>query len=298
MITYSPSSPQAAQRSTSIERVRVLVIEDEPQIAEILVELLENDGYEVRRAKTGGEAEDVLEEGWPDLVMLDLMLPDADGLVLCSEIHAKTPAPIIILSATKRQRDRVLSLRLGADDFIAKPFDVHELMARVEAVMRRASSAHSAPTSPPTFEPSRAVHGELGARLGSELRASSDDESASEAAANSRSTATHLEPCQVGEMTIDPRRRIVTIGGEPVHLTPTENRLISTLASEPERVFSRDELAESLWGPTTLGESRAVDVHIRRLRAKLEPFGDSAPPIVTVRGFGYTLSSQHPAAAL
>ena len=94
---------------------------------------------------------------------------------------------------------------------------------------------------------------------------------------------------EIGELTIDPRRRTVTVSGQPVHLTPTENRLLTALAGEPERVFSRDELASVLWGYDSLGESRAVDVHIRRLRAKLEPFGESAPPIVTVRGFGYKL---------
>jgi DNA-binding response OmpR family regulator len=99
-------------------------------------------------------------------------------------------------------------------------------------------------------------------------------------------------PIEIGELTIDPRRRSVTVGGQPVHLTPTENRLLTALAAEPERVFSRDELASVLWGYDSLGESRAVDVHIRRLRAKLEPFGSSAPPIVTVRGFGYKLGEE------
>src|SRR5699024_9222515 len=94
------------------------------------------------------------------------------------------------------------------------------------------------------------------------------------------------QPIEIGTLTIDPRRRMVTVGDKPVHLTPTENRLLTALASEPERVFSRDELAGVLWGYDSLGESRAVDVHIRRLRAKLEPFGDEAPMIVTVRGFG------------
>ncbi|MBA2515245.1 MAG: winged helix-turn-helix transcriptional regulator, partial [Solirubrobacterales bacterium] len=95
----------------------------------------------------------------------------------------------------------------------------------------------------------------------------------------------------VGALTIDLRRRLVTIAGAPVHLTPTEHRLLTTLASEPERVYSREELAEVIWGYDSLGESRAVDVHIRRLRAKLEPFGTQAPPIQTVRGFGYKLAS-------
>lgn len=258
-------------------RRRILVVEDEPHLSQLVTDVLEAEGYTVIAVGTGGEAEAVLERVKPDLVLLDIMLPDADGLILCSQIQARWPAPVIMVSATKRERDRILSLRLGADDFIAKPFDTLELVARVEAVLRRATGGR-------VIEPAASWSHAMGAF------ASTTGEQPSKDAG--KGGTVH----QVGALTIDLRRRAVTINGSPVHLTPTEHRLLTTLASEPERVFSRDELAEVIWGYDSLGESRAVDVHIRRLRAKLEPFGDQAPPILTVRGFGYKIAAVEGAA--
>ena len=254
-------------------RRRILVVEDEPNLSQLVTDVLEAEGYTVIAVGTGGEAEAVLERVKPDLVLLDIMLPDADGLILCSQIQARWPAPVIMVSATKRERDRILSLRLGADDFIAKPFDTLELVARVEAVLRRATGARA-------VEPAASWSHAIGA-----FASAAPEPPPAQEVGKARTVY------QVGLLTIDLRRRSVTIDGTPVHLTPTEHRLLTTLASEPERVFSRDELAEVIWGYDSLGESRAVDVHIRRLRAKLEPFGDQAPPILTVRGFGYKLAS-------
>ncbi len=244
-------------------RTRILIVEDEPAITRVVTDVLEADGYEVVSAATGAEATELLEKARPDLVILDLLLPDSDGLVLCSEISARWPGPIIILSATKQQRDRILSLKLGADDFIAKPFDIHELVARVEAVLRRAASPSAAavPASPGLWT-----------------------------GASPPTAPSARELYRIGAMVVDAGERSVTIGGAPIQLTPTENRLLTTLASQPGHVFSREELAQVLWGTSNVGQSRAVDVHIRRLRAKLEPFGMTAPPIVTARGFGYRLA--------
>ncbi len=247
-------------RPPSTRRRRILVVEDEPRVAGLLTEVLDAYGYEARAVGSGGEATQALDEMRPDLVMLDIMLPDTDGLVLCSEIHARWHAPIIVVSGSTRHRDRVLSLRLGADDFIAKPFDVDELVARIEAVLRRSASAPAGLNGTPE-------------ELDRATSAGTTDE----------------ETRRVDDLLIDHVRRLVTVRGTPVHLTPTEHRILATLAGVPERVFSRDELAEAVWGYQSLGESRAIDVHIRRLRAKLEPFGETAPPIVTVRGFGYKL---------
>ena len=253
-------------------RRRILVVEDEPHLSQLVADVLETQGYEVVVASTGGEAEAMLERVKPDLVLLDIMLPDADGLILCSQFQSRWPAPVIMVSATKRERDRVLSLRLGADDFIAKPFDTLELVARVEAVLRRSTHGRAAEHQVPPLRTTEA------AAHGGEQN-------------TPRESHTSGQTYTVGALTIDLRRRTVTIGGAAVHLTPTEHRLLTTLASEPERVYSREELAEVIWGYDSLGESRAVDVHIRRLRAKLEPFGTQAPPIQTVRGFGYKLAS-------
>jgi two-component system, OmpR family, response regulator MtrA len=253
-------------------RQTILMVDDDPSIAGLIAEILTGEGYVVETVSTGAEAEASVARIQPDLVILDIMLPDADGLMLCQRLLQQWPAPVIMLSGSRRESDRILSLRLGADDFIAKPFDTFELVARVQAVLRRAPREIGIPPTSPLapaagWAPRREAATTAAGRRGSEADG----------------------PIQIGELTIDQRRRTVTVSGKPVHLTPTENRLLTALASEPERVFSRDELASVLWGYDSLGESRAVDVHIRRLRAKLEPFGASAPAIATVRGFGYKL---------
>jgi two-component system response regulator MtrA len=270
MAISAPTSANHEQERSA--RRRILVVEDEPHLSQLVTDVLEAEGYTVVAVGTGGEAEAVLDRVRPDLVLLDIMLPDADGLILCTQIQARWPAPVIMVSATKRERDRVLSLRLGADDFIAKPFDTLELVARVEAVLRRATGGRA-------VEPAASWSHALGAFANGNLDPREQP-------------AEKGSPIyRVGALAIDPRRRTVSVGGTLVHLTPTEHRLLTTLATEPERVFSRDELAEVIWGYDSLGESRAVDVHIRRLRAKLEPFGVEAPPIQTVRGFGYKLAA-------
>ena len=253
-----------------LARGRILVVEDEPSNADLLDHILVSHGYEVWTAQTGAQAEAILERHRPDLVLLDLLLPDVDGLVLCSQIRARWSARVVVVSGTQRYRDRILSLRLGADDFIAKPFDVSELLARVDTALRRQAADRR----------DRA--------LSQDIPTIKDTAPAVDAWTVSP-RATGREAVRFRELAIDARRRSVKVGDRPIHLTPTENRLLTMMAAEPERVFSRPELAHELWGPDSLGQSRAIDVHIRRLRAKLEPFGQAAPPIVTVRGFGYKL---------
>jgi two-component system, OmpR family, response regulator RegX3 len=253
-------------------RQTILLVDDDDGVSSLVAEILEGEGYGVETVSTGAAAEDAIERMKPDLVILDIMLPDADGLMLCARLLAQWPAPIIMLSGSRRESDRILSLRLGADDFIAKPFDTFELVARVQAVLRRAPrDVGVPPTSPMAPAATWTMRPTPISQVGARAAASPD------------------VPIEIGALTIDQRRRTVTVSAQPVHLTPTENRLLTALASEPGRVFSRDELAGVLWGYDSLGESRAVDVHIRRLRAKLEPFGNEAPRIVTVRGFGYKL---------
>jgi DNA-binding response OmpR family regulator len=226
---------------------KILLVEDDVAIAEVLVALLESEGYRVWHAADASGAEELLDQAQPDLVILDIMLPDTDGLVLCSELRARWPAPVVLLSATKRRFDPIIGLRLGADDFIAKPFDTRELLARLEAVLRRSSVGQAQPSSQP-------------------------------------------EAYRIGPLAVDIARRTVTYGDQPLQLTPTEFRLLAALASEPERVFSREDLASRVWGYESIGESRVVDVHIRRLRQKLDESSITDPEIVTLRGFGYKLS--------
>lgn len=269
---HTESSLMRNEDAVQTARQTILLVDDDATVSNLVAEILRDEGYAVEMVSTGAEAEAAIERLRPDLVILDIMLPDVDGLMLCNRLLQQWPAPIIMLSGSRRESDRILSLRLGADDFISKPFDTFELVARVQAVLRRAPrEVGIPPTSPLAPAATWTVRPQPLTSQGA--RPSGHPET----------------PIEIGPLTIDPRRRTVTVGSQPVHLTPTENRLLTALASEPERVFSRDELAGVLWGYDSLGESRAVDVHIRRLRAKLEPFGDEAPPIVTVRGFGYKL---------
>ncbi len=226
----------------------IMLVEDDPAVAQTLADVLESGGYQTWHAENGADAKAMMERGRPDLVILDLMLPDVDGLVLCSSLKALADVPIIICSATNERRDKILGLKLGADDFIAKPFDIYELEARVEAVLRRVTQAHAAPQP------------------------------------------THVEQMRIGDLAIDRSRRRVTLGGAALQLTPTEYRLLSALASRPDEILSREELAQRVWGYQDASSGRTIDVHIRRLRVKLAGGPVPAPAIVSVRGFGYKLS--------
>ena len=224
-------------------------VEDDRPVAQTLIDALESSGYRVWLAETGADAKTLLEQTRPDLIILDLMLPDVDGLVLCSGLKAIADVPIVICSATPQKRDAILGLKLGADDFIAKPFDIYELEARVEAVLRRTTQTRVADQTP--------------------------------------SPPDHI---RVGELVIDRSRRRVTLGGEPIQLTPTEYRLVSALASRPDEILSRDDLATLVWGYQDASSGRTIDVHIRRLRVKLSSGPVPAPAIVAVRGFGYKMA--------
>ena len=217
----------------------ILLVEDDADTARTLSRALEDSGYRITTVDTGGEATALVEDLRPDLILLDLMLPDTDGLVLTTALKGLTSAPIIICSARTDQVDRVLSLKLGADDFIAKPFDLDELEARIEAVLRRASRIRESPSTPP-------------------------------------------DQIRVDELLISQSRGTVTIGGQAVHLTPTEYRLLVALASRPDEVLSRETLGQLVWGYQDLGTGHLIDVHIGRLRLKLRRTSKTAPAIVTV----------------
>jgi len=234
------------QPTVAVGSKKVLVVEDDETIGRVLVDVLEGENYRVWLAATGAEGERLLNEVQPDLLILDIMLPDADGLVFCAQLRPRYQVPVILLSASQRQADRVLGLKLGADDYVSKPFDIHELVARVEAVLRRAP--HEAPRT------------------------------------------TSQEAQTVGALTVDRARRQATVSGQQLDLTPTEFQILSLMANRPGEVFSRQELAQALWGQRDMSRSRAIDVHIRRLRQKLEDAPQS-PTISTVWGYGYKLDA-------
>jgi len=229
-------------------RGTVLVVDDEPTIVEIVSRYLARAGFMAREAFDGPAAVEAAQRERPDLVVLDVMLPGFDGIEVMRRVHELPgdPVPVILLTARAEESDRLIGLRRGADDYVVKPFSPAELVARVEAVLRRS------------------------ARSGAALEDGAD-----------------LEPIVHGPLTIDQAARTVTLDGEQLPLTMREYELLRFLAARPGRVFSRDQLMEAVWGYDFWTDTSTVTVHVRRLRAKLEP--DPAHPrfIETVWGVGY-----------
>jgi two-component system, OmpR family, phosphate regulon response regulator PhoB len=221
---------------------RILVVEDERDIAALVAYHLTKDGYRVRTAETGQEALESVAAEMPDLVILDLMLPGFSGYEVLQEMRRRpeiAEVPVVVLTARRDEADRVKGLELGADDYVTKPFSPRELVLRVSAVLRRAQSP--------------AVAG--GGRT---LRS--------------------------GPIIVDLNALRATLDGTELDLTPTEYRLLVTLMERRGRVQSRQQLLESAWDIHARIETRTVDMHVQRLRAKLGTHGDL---IETVRGFGY-----------
>jgi len=226
---------------------RVLIVEDEPDIRDLLAFHLERDGYQIATAATGPEALRQAARERPDLIVLDLMLPELDGREVCRRVRqdpATASVPVIMLTAKGDEVDRVVGLELGADDYVVKPFSPRELLARVRAVLRRARPG----------EP-------------------------------------ELAPLSAGAITLDPATHEVAAGGEPLALTPKEFALLRALLSARGRVLSREFLLDRVWGYARASEieSRTVDVHVRRLRAKL---GDEGRRILTVKNAGYRIEPE------
>lgn len=222
----------------------ILVVEDEPAIAELLRINLENAGYVVGRAPDAESASAQMRNALPDLLLLDWMLPGQSGLSLARALRADARTrelPIIMITARTDESDKVAGLEAWVDDYVTKPFSPRELKARIKAVLRR-----KAPESA-------------------------------------------QEPLHAGMLKLDPVTHRVSANGEPVLLGPTEFRLLKFFMARPERVHTRGQLLDSVWGDDAYIEERTVDVHIRRLRLALEPFGEQHL-IETVRGSGYRLA--------
>jgi phosphate regulon transcriptional regulator PhoB len=226
-------------------RQRVVIIEDEADIVEMVRYNFRKEGFDIESFARGRDGLEALRRSPPDLLLLDIMLPDQDGFSICKQVRADErlkSLPVIFLTARGEEVDRVVGLEIGADDYVVKPFSPRELVARARAVLRRQGRAG---------EPADAV--------------------------------------QVRGLRLDPRTQDVTVGGAPVELSALEFRLLYFLASHPRQIFSRDRLLDEIWGrdcPVTL---RTVDVHIRRLREKIEPRPEDPEYIGTVRGAGYRM---------
>ena len=225
------------------EKQRILIVDDDPSISELIALYLNKERYDTRCVEDGEEALRVFASYKPDLVLLDLMLPGMDGYQVCREIRSKSDTPVIMLSAKGEVFDKVLGLELGADDYMIKPFDSTELVARVKAVLRR-----------------------YGAR-------------------------SQKQQDQVGEyveyedLIVNLTNYSVIYKGHTVDMPPKELELLYFLASSPNQVFTREQLLDHIWGYEYLGDTRTVDVHIKRLREKLQDNGHWS--ISTVWGIGY-----------
>lgn len=220
---------------------RILLVEDEKTLAKALKFNLEKEGFRVEVAFDGEEALNAMSGKEPDLVILDLMLPKIDGYEVCRSIRRSSDVPIIMLTARDEDIDKILGLELGADDYMTKPFNTRELLARIRAILRR------------TVQQAAAARSFI----------------------------------KVGDLQIDVIKHKVTVKGREVALTSREYNLLSLLASNPGKVYSREELLEEIWGDDYSGDVRTVDVHIRHLREKIEEFPAEPNIILTVWGAGY-----------
>ena len=230
------------------EQQIILVVEDDRNLAETLVYNLRREGYGTEIARTGLEAIAVSRAQRPDLVLLDVMLPELDGFEVCRAVRASSAVPIIMLTARDDEVDRVLGLEMGADDYVVKPFSLRELLARIRSNLRRVE-------------------------LSSGLDA--------------------LQPLVFGELRVDPGSRIVQRGSAQIHLLPREFDLLLQLMLNRGIVLSRNQLLEKVWGPDYFGDARTVDVHVRRLRMKIEPDASDPTYIRTMYGVGYTFDGSH-----
>ena len=220
--------------------IKIMVVDDDVNICELLRLYLEKEGYDTVVMPDGQAALDAFDTAKPDLILLDVMMPRLDGWQVCREIRKKSQCPIIMLTAKGELFDRVLGLELGADDYVVKPFEAKEVMARIKAVLRRSG-----------------VSAEKKARI-----------------------------VEYDQLYINMENYELRVAGKAVDTPPKEMELIYHLASNPNRVYTRDQLLDEVWGFEYYGDSRTVDVHVKRLREKLEGVSDQWT-LKTVWGVGY-----------
>jgi len=225
-------------------RKKILVVDDEASVRQLVSSYLSREGYEVIEASDGAQALKLARLEHPDLLVLDLMIPEVDGLEVCRILRAESDAYVLMLSARTEETDKILGLGLGADDYLTKPFSPRELVARVRAILRRR-------------------HEKAGGTERAILRA--------------------------GEIVIDKNRHQASIGERLLDLTSREFQILSQLVSRPGMVFTREKLLEQIWGYNYYGDARVVDVHVAKLRKKIEPDPGKPRYIKTVRGVGYKL---------
>jgi two-component system response regulator MtrA len=229
----TPTTPEAPP-----SRGRVLVVDDDPALAEMLSIVLAGEGFESRVCERGDRALAELRDFRPDVVLLDIMLPGKDGIEVCREVRAESGVPIVMLTARSDTVDVVVGLESGADDYVVKPFKPKELVARIRARVRRTEPVGN-------------------------------------------------EQLRIGDLDIDVAGHRVCRGDTELALTPLEFDLLTCLARKPRQVFTREQLLEQVWGHRHASDTRLVNVHVQRLRSKIEHDPENPTIVVTVRGVGY-----------
>lgn len=229
---------------------KILIVDDEKPIVDILDFNLSKEGFSTIVAYDGEEAIQIALEAKPDLILLDLMLPKIDGFNVCKELRKHLTCQIIMLTAKEEVVDKIIGLELGADDYMTKPFSIREVIARVKANLRK----H---VLPETEEEKKSAKNKI----------------------------------KIKDMTIDPERYIAIVGSKVIDLTIKEFELLKLLSSEPNQVFTREQILRSVWGYDFYGDARTVDVTIRRLREKIEKNPADPEYVQTKRGMGYFVSN-------
>ena len=231
---------------------RILLVEDEENYRVPLAFSLRRDGFDVVQAADGVEAVEAFEAAGPsgggaiDLVLLDLMLPRLSGIEVCRRIRRASTVPVIMLTARDSEADTVVGLRIGADDYVTKPYSYRELLARVNAVLRRSRGEEQEPAEP---------------------------------------------VLEVGRVRMDVERHEVTVDGEAVAMPPREFELLELFMRNPGRVLARGEIIDRVWGADYVGDTKTLDVHVKRIRAKIEVEPGEPKLLITVRGVGYKLAA-------
>ena len=227
---------------------KVLIAEDDKNLLDILRYNLEREGYRVVTAQNGAHALEKTQREKPDLIILDIMLPEIDGFEVCRIVRKEMTVPILMLTAKADEVDKIVGLELGADDYMTKPFSIRELLARIKAMLRRVEMVTKSFT------------------------------------ASTNTTSTTLDS---GSLKLDTVRHLVTRNDKPIDLGPKEFDLLAFLMLNKGQVFSRDTLLEKVWGYEFTGDTRTVDVHVRWLRQKIETYPEKPEYLRTVRGVGY-----------
>lgn len=236
---------------------RILLVEDEESYRDPLAYLLGREGFQVTTAATGPDALTAFEAEGADLVLLDLMLPGLSGTEVCRRIRQRSDVPVIMLTAKDGEIDKVVGLELGADDYVTKPYSSRELLARVRAVLRRRQTPAAA--------------------------GSGEDEPEDDGVLSA------------GPVRMDVERHTVTVRDEPVAFPLKEFELLELLLRNAGRVLTRGQLIDRVWGTDYVGDTKTLDVHVKRVRAKIEPDPGNPTLLVTVRGLGYKLLDDEPA---